>query len=203
MKKLSVNVSTPYSQTIDAAFKMLHLCKVTYNVVNGVIFVIGRDGLVYQTLAATTDYSPEVSQPTQPTHPAPAEPVKPIPTRTRQTTLPLPDVAQITHSDVTQESQRKKRNRTAFDGREDIPADLRIRFKRTLKNRGTRVSLFEPYLRNLGVGEVAQFPIELCPEGCTPEQMRTSMSSWAHDVWGPRSHRTCKTDTHVEILRTK
>lgn len=198
MKKPVINTHTPYSQTIDAAFKMLRLCNVTYNVVNGIIFVIGRDGLVYNTLAATTEY---VTPPTtQPEPPKPPKSVAPIPTRTRQAALPLPDVAQVTHpEDKTKTDGKQERSLMA---NKNLPIDSRLRF-RTRSKRRTHASVYEPYLVKLNIGDVAQVPIADIPEGVTVDHFRSAMSSWAFTVWGKSSHRTCVTDTHVELLRTK
>lgn len=178
--------NTRYAQTIDAAIKMLNLCGATFTVVENSVLVKGRDGYVYATLVAD-GYNPNMFEPqgegvvTPKTQLEPDLGVKPAPSN------PTP----------------KRMNRANFLRREDIPFESRMKFKRTIKTKPTRVSIFEPYLTSLKVGEVAQIPVSVCPSGCTPEQMRASMSAWAYDTWGPRSHRTCTTNTHIEILRTK
>lgn len=208
MEKPAININTPYSQTIDAAFKMLRLCGVTYNVVDGIIFVIGRDGLVYNMLAASTEYNPAQPDPTPakpaaptPT-PAPAKPAAPIPTRTRQTALPLPDAAQVTHSEEKNAVVVRPTRGTPILARENIPVEARLKFRKKVKTR-LQTDVFEPSLIHLRVGDVAQVPIANIPEGVTPERMRSSMSSWACSIWGKGSHRTCLTDTHIELLRIK
>lgn len=188
-----------YAQTIDAAIKMLKLCGVTFMVVEDSVLVMGRDGLVYSTIVLENPTPIEIPNPYE----APAKSTTPATAKSKlhdlyagmqaQASLPLEDKPVV--------AEGKKKRSVDLLSRTDIPMESRIKFRRKIKSR--YVSLFQPYLVTLAVGDVAQIPLSIIPAESTPEKFRSAVSAWAYDAWGKTSHRTCVTDTHIEVLRTR
>ena len=65
---------------------------------------------------------------------------------------------------------------------------------------GTISKHYQPYVENLKVGEVAVVPLDKFAK--EKEVLRGAIAAWCGQNWGKNSHRSCITDTAVEVLRT-